>query len=105
MQKKGFISNRLFDAAACGAAIVSDKISGLEEVFDDVIITYSSPKELPAIVQTCLARHSDTVQKRRKLSQHIRQHHTFEKRVGEMLTVIEHLNAEKMRSTSISNAH
>ncbi|MEG5159452.1 tetratricopeptide repeat protein [Microcoleus sp. AT3-A2] len=105
MQKKGFISNRLFDAAACGAVIVSDKISGLEEVFDDVIITYSSPKELPAIVQTCLARHSDTVQKRRKLSQNIRQHHTFDKRVGEMLTVIEQLNAEKMRPTSISNAH
>jgi len=101
MQKKGFISNRLFDAAACGAAIVSDKISGLEEVFDDVIITYSSPKELPAIVQTCLARHSDTVQKRRKLSQNIRQHHTFEKRVGEMLTVIEHLNAEKMRCAEL----
>src|SRR5262249_41693811 len=35
MQEHGFISNRLFDAGACAAAIVSDQVSGLASVFGD----------------------------------------------------------------------
>jgi GT2 family glycosyltransferase/spore maturation protein CgeB len=42
----GFLSNRLFDAAACGAYIVSDKVDGLAEVFEGQIATYETLPEL-----------------------------------------------------------
>jgi O-antigen biosynthesis protein len=96
MRQKGFISNRLFDAAACGAVIVSDEIPGLDAVFGDSIKTYSSAKQLAPIVQSCLGSHSETAEKRLKLSEHIRQHHTFEQRASKILEAIEQLNAEKM---------
>ena len=35
MRDKGFLSNRLFDAAAAGAFIISDKVQGLESIFTD----------------------------------------------------------------------
>jgi len=41
MADNGFLSNRLFDAAATGARIVSDHVPGMEAVFGDQVRTYS----------------------------------------------------------------
>lgn len=46
MAKWGFLSNRLFDAAACGAYVVSDEVDGLDDVFAGLIESYGSVKEL-----------------------------------------------------------
>ena len=40
MRDAGFISNRLFDAVACGAYIISDSVDGLEETFGDRVLAY-----------------------------------------------------------------
>ncbi|NEQ74834.1 MAG: tetratricopeptide repeat protein [Okeania sp. SIO2C9] len=96
MRKKGFISNRLFDAAACGATIISDKISGLEKVFGDKISTYNSQEDLPKVVENCLQQKSQNIEEKLELAKYIRENHTFEKRVREILGTIEKLNQEKM---------
>jgi hypothetical protein len=49
MEKRGFLSNRLFDAAAAGARIVSDDVAGIDEVFLGAVQTYRTPKELSNI--------------------------------------------------------
>ncbi|MEM8612737.1 MAG: glycosyltransferase, partial [Cyanobacteria bacterium P01_H01_bin.105] len=54
MGQNGFLSNRLFDAAACGATIISDHPVGLEAVFDEHIITYQDAADLPKLVNDCL---------------------------------------------------
>jgi hypothetical protein len=46
MAKHGFFSNRLFDAAASGARVVSDDVAGIEEVFGESVAVYRSPTEL-----------------------------------------------------------
>jgi tetratricopeptide (TPR) repeat protein/GT2 family glycosyltransferase/spore maturation protein CgeB len=97
MRQKGFISNRLFDAAACGATIVSDKIDGLEEVFGDKIATYEGAKDLASVVNNCLSRRDVNRQSRLELAEFIRKYHTFEARVDEMMKVIEKLDEEKMQ--------
>ncbi|NER06636.1 MAG: glycosyltransferase family 1 protein, partial [Okeania sp. SIO3C4] len=96
MREKGFISNRLFDAAACGATIISDKISGLEKVFGDKIYTYNSREELPKVVANCLQQKSQNLGAKLELAKYIRENHSFEKRVKEILVTIEKLNEEKM---------
>lgn len=46
MARLGFFSNRLFDAAAAGARVVSDPVEGLEDVFGPSVRTYRTPDEL-----------------------------------------------------------
>ena len=46
MAKHGFLSNRLFDAAASGARVVSDDVAGIKETFGDSVAVYRSPSEL-----------------------------------------------------------
>ncbi|NEP73002.1 MAG: tetratricopeptide repeat protein [Okeania sp. SIO2G4] len=96
MLEKGFISNRLFDAAACGATIISDKIAGLEKVFGDKIYTYNSQEYLSKVIENCLQQKSQNGGGKLELAKYIRENHSFEKRVGEMLGTIETLNEEKM---------
>ena len=50
MAQNGFLSNRLFDAVAAGASVVSDEALGLREVFGDAVITYSRPDELAGAI-------------------------------------------------------
>jgi GT2 family glycosyltransferase len=49
MARWGFLSSRLFDAAACGAYIVCDRVAGLDEAFGGLIATYETLPELAAL--------------------------------------------------------
>ena len=46
MRVNGFISNRVYDALACGAFVLSDDVVGLRERFGDAVPTYRSDAEL-----------------------------------------------------------
>ena len=46
MAQHGFLSNRLFDAAASGARVVSDDAAGISEVFGESVAVYRTPIEL-----------------------------------------------------------
>ncbi|AUB55811.1 hypothetical protein BK007_07230 [Methanobacterium subterraneum] len=50
MRDKGFLSNRLFDASACGAFIISDKVRGVEDVFGDTVVTYEDPVDFNSLI-------------------------------------------------------
>lgn len=50
MRRGGFLSNRLFDAAATGARIVSDDLPGLTEAFGGQVRTYRTLDELSALL-------------------------------------------------------
>lgn len=46
MAREGFYSNRLFDAVASGARVISDQVEGLGEIFQGGVQTYASPADL-----------------------------------------------------------
>jgi spore maturation protein CgeB len=46
MAKHGFLSNRLFDAVAAGARVISDAAAGLKDVFGEAVAVYQTPTEL-----------------------------------------------------------
>ena len=50
MRSNGFLSNRLFDAVAAGARVITDDVAGVGEVFGDSVKVVSSPDELSTIV-------------------------------------------------------
>ena len=46
MAREGFYSNRLFDAVASGARVISDEVDGIGEIFQGGVQTYVSPADL-----------------------------------------------------------
>ena len=46
MREHGFVSNRIFDALACGAYVVSDDSESVSELFHGLVPTYRSLSEL-----------------------------------------------------------
>ncbi|MET0447672.1 MAG: glycosyltransferase, partial [Aeromicrobium sp.] len=50
MAELGFLSNRLFDAAASGALVVTDEVNGLGDVFGDLVRPYSDVEDLRSLL-------------------------------------------------------
>jgi len=100
MSRYGFLSNRLFDASACGAIIVSDQISGLEEVFGDYVLTYNSAQELPTVIENALASKEANRENREDFADYIRENHSFANRVEKILRVIQNLHDNKILAKS-----
>jgi spore maturation protein CgeB len=56
MRTEGFISNRIYDAVACGAFVISDDVPGLAERFGDRVAVYHDPEELHELIAGRLAQ-------------------------------------------------
>jgi spore maturation protein CgeB len=80
MAAEGFISNRLYDALACGAFVISDHVDGIEEEFEGAVATYRRREELEPLIERYLADPSE----RRRLAERGRaivlERHTFDVR-------------------------
>ena len=64
MRRDSFASNRLFDAAACGARIVSDSIEGLQETFSGLVQTFRNEAELQDLITAPYAAFPDHTARR-----------------------------------------
>ncbi len=64
MIEAGFISNRIFDATACGAFVISDYMPEIEEIYGEAIPMYKSPEEFKQLIEFYLS-HPD---ERRRLA-------------------------------------
>ena len=97
MRAHGFLSNRLYDALACGAFIVSDAAVGMEEEFDGAIATYADRDDLRSLID----RYLHDPEARRAMAERGReivlQRHTFERRVDQLLQHVEALGVASPR--------
>jgi glycosyltransferase involved in cell wall biosynthesis len=88
MRRWGIVSNRILDALAAGAFVISDPVEGLEELVGDAVPTFSSPEELSALLDKYLtdpdAREALTARGRRR----VLEHHTFEQRAASLVELI-----------------
>jgi spore maturation protein CgeB len=84
MRTEGFYSNRLFDAAACGARIVSDHIDGLEDLFGGLARTFRDGPELVCLVRAAPAGFPDGG-RRLELAKHVAAEHSFDARARTLL--------------------
>jgi len=90
MAAQGFLSNRLFDAVACGARVVSDQAVGLAEVFGSGVRTYSSDNpvnDLRPLVSGDFHSHFPERQDRLALAARIAADHSFLARVDVLIEV------------------
>jgi hypothetical protein len=87
MAAHGFLSNRLFDAVAAGAHVISDPALGLTEVFGEAVTIVNSPEELQAAVLQPV--HRDRVAD----SEFVSREHSFDTRARVLITEVERLRA------------
>lgn len=95
MARLGFVSNRIYDALASGAVVISDPVEGLDRAFDGAVITYRGRDELRALVERYLA----DADARRELAERGRaavlERHTFAHRAARILELVRPLLAAR----------
>jgi GT2 family glycosyltransferase len=84
MREEGFYSNRLFDAAASGARVVSDHIEGTERLFGGLVRTYRTADELVTLVRNVSALFPG-VAERAELAERVGREHSFDERASVLL--------------------
>ncbi|WP_210648653.1 glycosyltransferase [Nocardioides sp. SYSU D00065] len=84
MRRDSFASNRLFDAAACGARILSDRIDGLEETFSGLVLPFDNEHELARLAQPPYEAFPDN-ETRRRIATRIIAEHSFDKRAETLI--------------------
>lgn len=85
MREYGYISNRVYDALASGAMVVSDFVPGIEEQLGGAVAVYRTPEELHTTIEMLLA---DDEQRRARAEEGRRivvGAHTFERRLDLLL--------------------
>ena len=88
MRAQGIVSNRVFDALACGALVVSDHLPELAERFGDAVVTYRTPEELRASVARLLADPAERAARAAAGRATVLAAHTFRHRVDALLAAI-----------------
>lgn len=97
MRDEGFLSNRLFDASASEAFVITDAVTGIERVFGDAIETYRSPEEL----KQKITHYTNNVQLGRQKAGRAREivlgAHTFNHRADTFIATAEEILRSDLR--------
>ncbi|MBT9292495.1 glycosyltransferase family protein [Prosthecodimorpha staleyi] len=94
MKREGFVSNRIFDAGACGAAIVSDDVPGMTDLFGDAVATYRNADDLGATVRALLSDDDRRKAMGAALRSIVLARHTFDHRVSDILDIVARFQAQ-----------
>lgn len=89
MAAHGFYSNRLYDASAAGAFVISDHVPGIEREFDDGIVTFENGAELRHAVDRYLADPGARDERARRARGAVLARHTFAHRADRIIDELE----------------
>jgi GT2 family glycosyltransferase len=88
MREDGFVSNRLFDAVASGARVVTDPVDGVAELFGASVQVYETPEDLRRLATLS---DPDSVfgddASRRAAAERVRTEHSFAARARRLVEV------------------
>jgi glycosyltransferase involved in cell wall biosynthesis len=88
MRAQGIVSNRVYDALACGALVVSDDLPELAARFGDAVVTYRTPQELRAQIDELLADPAQRAERAARGRELVLARHTFRHRVDALLDAL-----------------
>lgn len=95
MRDKGFISNRIFDALASGAFVISDEIEGIENILENSIVTYKDKNDLKEKINFYLANPEERIRKAKHGLSIVLEKHTFKIRANRFSEVIKYILKQK----------
>lgn len=82
MREQGFVSNRIFDGLACGAFILTDKVSAMGEL-EEFVQVYDAPEELREYLDYYLKNPDERKKRAFKGMKFVAKNHTFKNRAKE----------------------
>jgi hypothetical protein len=85
MKKAGYMSNRIFDALASGAAVICDEIEGIPDEFSRYVTPCTSARDFKTAVEAIFAESSAKKKARAKLAQSMVAKHSFDARAREIV--------------------
>lgn len=88
MREYGIISNRIFDALAVGAFVISDNIPEIESLFEGNVVTYSTREDLKEKIDYYLEHPEERQKKAERGKEIVLKEHTFAERIKEILIVL-----------------
>jgi glycosyltransferase involved in cell wall biosynthesis len=88
MRDWGFVSNRIFDALACGAPVISDDVLEVAALFGDAVPTFRDAAQLRELVDEALADPGAARDRARRGMNIVLAHHTFDRRAQEFLDAL-----------------
>ena len=88
MREQGIVSNRVFDALACGALVVSDHLPEIAERFGEAVVTYRTPDDLHAQLDALLADPAQRAERAAAGRKLVLAEHTFRHRVDALLDAV-----------------
>ncbi len=96
MKRYGFVSNRIFDATACGVLVISDYMPEIKEIYGDSVPMYKDEKELLKLIDYYL-KHDDERQRLAKKAQQITlRNYTAEQAVDKLEKIITQIKEKKV---------
>ena len=94
MAREGFLANRLFDAVASGARVVSDPVPGLE-VFEGAVQAYTSREDLAALCGPAGRDRFPDDDEMVRIADRIAAEHSFDKRAEQLLAAVTEIRAKR----------
>ena len=91
MAREGFYSNRLFDAVASGARVISDQVEGIGEIFQGGVQTYKSPADLEKLCSKENRKIWGSPQEILDRAQQIGELHSFDQRAKVLSNTVKEL--------------
>jgi spore maturation protein CgeB len=79
------LSNRVFDALACGAPVVSDEMAGLPDGFAGFIDTFRADRPIGRAIASALEEDEGRRAARRAFAEIVRRDHCFDRRAETIL--------------------
>lgn len=101
MQSEGFISNRVFDAVASGARVISDPVEGLDRIFGKAVQTWSTAEDIAALVKS--PERFGSADELRRAAQRVSKVHSFDSRALTLLAAVKQFRLSQ--NTGANSAH
>ena len=94
MASLGFLSNRLFDAVAAGARVLSDRAKGLADVFGSSVVEFDSEDHLVELLATPADRLFPDGRQLREEGRRITREHSFDQRASVLIEHVRRLRGD-----------
>ncbi len=86
MAEAGFLSNRLFDAVASGARVLTDRAVGLEETFGASVVVFRQRRSSRGFARAARSMWCSVMNRsRRSAAARIAEQHSFDQRAGVLI--------------------
>ncbi len=89
MRREGFLSNRLYDASAAGAFVITDDVDGLDAEFDGGVVGYLDRNHLRELIDRFLADSDGRRAHAERARAAVLARHTFAHRARSLIDAIE----------------